>query len=1377
MKMKKTLTLILIVLILFSSCSPDATKEKLYGSLRVSTETGKERTVEPSYSERHPVSYSIHVDSTALGYSEVFTVTDGTYTIDQLETGDYTVYVEGLNSLCSAIVRSEEQTLTIVNQETRSATFRLNRYTEGTGTLSFTVSVPKNEDSVDGVLFSIFLTSDTALESPSQKIVTDGVESQDGKYRSYTFTETLDSGSYNFGASMFSLNADGSRTQVGSTHVDAVHIYDGLTSSSTLVWDKEFFPAVAAPIIDTESGVYEDGQKIRITCSDTRATIYYTLDGTEPTEDSAIYVSPIEIEGNTKLRAVARIDGLVDSPVVSEDYTVYVENTEFSLPDNSMVDGDTLSITTATVGATIIYTTDGTEPTMDNGKEYTKPFTIRTSLTVKARAFKDGYEPSSLVSASYYDVNTTTEDSFFTITSKGAVSVNSDKEDEIPSVLVIPSNINGIDVVEIAANGFRNITSIEYLSIPSSVVTISNNAFAGCTNIKSVTISEYVTTLSATAFSGWTVDQRINDYSGLIKAGTLTNCQAKIYATVKPGTQTISGYTGMDTLYGITLSNNVTAIADNAFSGCVNLGEFTLPSYVTSIGSLAFNDCTKIESITLPNVLKTVASDAFKGWTKDQKIIDNSGLAISGGKFSDSSAKVYTTTPTTMTEIATDTIRNRDDIYGLEIKSAVKTIGDYAFEGTSIESITIPETVETIGLEVFKGWTDDQKVAVVYNGYTPSISTDGTETSFTDTNAVYSVSFSDGITEIKDNAFNRMASLSSVILPDTVTTVGANAFKSTALRTIDLSNNITAIGDGAFENCSNLTSITIPESVTIIGARAFYNDDSLKNINIPDSVTSIGDEILSDCDSLETVILGSGITSIPKKAFYGSNGITSMTAPSCMGSRSVIIKVPLNQLIVHDVVISVTPAYSSVYSYNHEFSRDNAVIDGDYRVFTYTVDSMLCLYYDVDVQLLDYKGIEVGRKYLSDTTVTAESFIDAEITFTLSNLTSRALAAPVISPLGDTCVDGDDITISSELGGDIYYTLDGTTPSSFSGTLYTEPIILHDVADIKAIVYKEGYQYSSVSEVEYTKMKVAAPKATPSLTDDDVYPASQNIELTSATDGAVIYYSLTAETPETIYTSPISISETSTITAVAKKDGYVDSDTVEYTYTINKPSHEIINPNKQSLKINATLKDGVFSFVPLWSSPVNATYEWRLDGVVVSTSTIYSTSTDLRVRGHYLELEANVDGITYSADIFTEDLRISYTVDLNSEWVEDTTLNPDSTAYEGVYKSDSNYNVASKIASMTIMVGGVGDFTIYVRSDGETTNDYLVVYKLDSSTEVLLSTSANQSADTSISGYTKVSLNVPYDGKEHIITISYLKNASTNSGSDRGYIFIPVVQH
>lgn len=80
---------------------------------------------------------------------------------------------------------------------------------------------------------------------------------------------------------------------------------------------------------------------------------------------------------------------------------------------------------------------------------------------------------------------------------------------------------------------------------------------------------------------------------------------------------------------------------------------------------------------------------------------------------------------------------------------------------------------------------------------------------------------------------------------------------------------VKAIGSYAFGYCSSLTSITIPDSVTSIGHYAFEDCGYLTSITIPDSVTSIGDRAFEGCSSLTSITIGNGVTSIGDWAFEG----------------------------------------------------------------------------------------------------------------------------------------------------------------------------------------------------------------------------------------------------------------------------------------------------------------------------------------------------------------------------------------------------------------------------------------------------------------------------------------------------------------------------
>ena len=99
-----------------------------------------------------------------------------------------------------------------------------------------------------------------------------------------------------------------------------------------------------------------------------------------------------------------------------------------------------------------------------------------------------------------------------------------------------------------------------------------------------------------------------------------------------------------------------------------------------------------------------------------------------------------------------------------------------------------------------------------------------------------------GKTEVEDILSNfPQASITSVTLPNSVTSIGGGAFVGcSSFRSVTLPDSVTSIGKGAFQSCKSLRSVTIPDSVTSIGKGAFYGCSRLRSVTIPDSVISIG---------------------------------------------------------------------------------------------------------------------------------------------------------------------------------------------------------------------------------------------------------------------------------------------------------------------------------------------------------------------------------------------------------------------------------------------------------------------------------------------------------------------------------------------------------
>ncbi len=97
-------------------------------------------------------------------------------------------------------------------------------------------------------------------------------------------------------------------------------------------------------------------------------------------------------------------------------------------------------------------------------------------------------------------------------------------------------------------------------------------------------------------------------------------------------------------------------------------------------------------------------------------------------------------------------------------------------------------------------------------------------------------------------AFMYCSSLTAVTIPNSVTSIGIQAFQGCrGLTSVSIPNNVTSIGDYAFDGCRSLTSITIPNSVTTIGNEAFSGCTSLNSISIPNNVTSIGESAFYEC--------------------------------------------------------------------------------------------------------------------------------------------------------------------------------------------------------------------------------------------------------------------------------------------------------------------------------------------------------------------------------------------------------------------------------------------------------------------------------------------------------------------------------------------------
>lgn len=148
-----------------------------------------------------------------------------------------------------------------------------------------------------------------------------------------------------------------------------------------------------------------------------------------------------------------------------------------------------------------------------------------------------------------------------------------------------------------------------------------------------------------------------------------------------------------------------------------------------------------------------------------------------------------------------------------------------------------------------------------------------------------SVTIPNGIISIEEYTFYGCSSLTSLTIPNCVTSIGDYAFGlCSGLTSVEIPNSVTSIGKGAFEWCYSLTSVSIPNSVTSIGEFAFRGCSSLTFVTIPNSVTSIGEATFSGCSSLTAVTIPNSVTNIGEWAFNECSSLTSVTIPNSVTS-------------------------------------------------------------------------------------------------------------------------------------------------------------------------------------------------------------------------------------------------------------------------------------------------------------------------------------------------------------------------------------------------------------------------------------------------------------------------------------------------------------
>jgi alpha-tubulin suppressor-like RCC1 family protein len=159
-------------------------------------------------------------------------------------------------------------------------------------------------------------------------------------------------------------------------------------------------PTVATPTFSPAAGNYAADQNVTISCATSGASIYYTTNGTDPTQSSTLYSGPVLVDRSLTLKARAFKAGSNPSAVATGIYTLKPAAPAFAPAPGTYPSPQSVTVSSTTAGATIRVTTDLTDPN-SSSPLYTGPMTVARPMTLKARALKTGWTDSDVTTAAY----------------------------------------------------------------------------------------------------------------------------------------------------------------------------------------------------------------------------------------------------------------------------------------------------------------------------------------------------------------------------------------------------------------------------------------------------------------------------------------------------------------------------------------------------------------------------------------------------------------------------------------------------------------------------------------------------------------------------------------------------------------------------------------------------------------------------------------------------------------------------------------------------------------------------------------------------------------------------------------------------------------
>jgi hypothetical protein len=848
--------------------------------------------------------------------------------------------------------------------------------------------------------------------------------------------------------------------------------------------------AAATPTFSPAPGTYVGTQSVTLSDATTGASIYYTTNGSTPTTASTLYTAPIGVAAATTINAIAVATGYTASAVASGSYTITAQpvaaSPTFSPAPGTYVGTQSVTLSDATTGASIYYTTDGSTPTTASTL-YTAPIGVAATTTINAIAVAPGYAASAVASGSY------------TITAQPVAAS--------PTFSPAPGIYAGAQSVALSDT---TTGAVIYYTLDGTTPSVNSPQYVSPLNVGATTTIEAIAVASGYAASA-------------VASGTYTISALPVSVSLA----------GVANLYG--LANSGTAVTGGGADGhnqayAANLLGTTVTWSGGTFTLAAAGPGSAVTSKTIPLPAGNDTAISLLGTGVNGAQVNQAFIVTytdgSTQSFTQSLSDWFTPAQYTGETIAATT--------AYRVKSTgITQTGPYYLYAYSF-ALNSAKTVQSIALP-----TNANVVIVAIDVTAAAGGAAAATPTFSPAPGTYvgtqSVTLSDATTGA---SIYYTTNGSTPTTASTLYTAPIGVAAATTINAIAVATGYTAsaVASGSY----TITAQPVAASPTFSPAPGTYV--GTQSVTLSDATT------------------GASI-------YYTTDGSTPTTA-------STLYTAPIGVAATTTInAIAVAPGYaaSAVASGSYTitaqpvaasptFSPAPGTYAGSQSVTLSDATTGASIYYTTNgstpttASTLYAAPIGVAATTTINAIAVATGYTASAVASGTYTITAPPIAAtPTFNPAPGTYAGSQNVTLSdATTGASIYYTTNGSTPTTAS-TLYTAAITVAANTTIKAIAVATGYTASPVATGAYS-IKALPVAATPTFNPaPGTYVGPQSVTLSDATTGASIYYTTNGSTPttaSTLYTAPIAVAATTTIKAIAVANGYRTSGVARGRYTI-----------------------------------------------------------------------------------------------------------------------------------------------------------------------------------------------------------------------------------